>query len=323
MTTRQPWGRSARLVRAPGALALLVAFVLSTAGLALASPASAGGVEPAWVRAAHLVPGLDVVEMTLAPFVEEGAEVTAESEALSTVAVYGFVGDYQQVPAGTYAASVRSPDADPGEPPLLTLSVELVAGEAITIAALGEPDSPRLSALADDIATPTDGTAQARVLSASAAADTVSVSVSDGPVVSGGATAGDPSGYVSVPTGEQTLRVAPVGEGPVATAESVVVFEPGSVYTVLVLDAREGALRLDPVTITDAVGMAAQTPVGAAPAGFGGLAELSTPLSALTLAVATGAVAFVVGTSWVGGRRALARSRHRRPIAARMTPDLE
>ena len=84
-------------------------------------------------------------------------------------------------PPGSYAVSVRPAGTPVSEPPVLSLTVELEAGQAYTVAGLGTKDEPRLERLVDDLTPPADGSANVRLLPASLAAPTVDVQAEGGP----------------------------------------------------------------------------------------------------------------------------------------------
>lgn len=265
-STTSASARSASATRRSAGVAGVV-LALLTALLVGAPTASAStDEEPAWVRPAHLVPGLGSMDIRLSPFSEEGGDTPAEDRPLlETTAGYGAVGQYGAMPAGSYAVSVRPAGTPVSEPPLLSLTVDLEAGQAYTVAGLGTKDEPRLERLVDDLTPPGDGNARVRLLPASVAAPSVDVQAEGGPVLATGAALGRPTSYSVTPAGSWTVRAS--GSG--VSGSTDLVLDGGSVYTLLVLDSADGSLVVQPVV--DAVGMGS-TPVGGAATGFGGLA---------------------------------------------------
>lgn len=290
--TAEPTPRPSRRPTRVVALLAAVALALVTVPVAAASAAAPTG-DPAYLRPAHLVPELGAMDVRLAPFADEGEGVAAEDRPLlETTAAYGAVGEYGAMPPGRYAVTLRPAGAPVSDPPLLSLTVDLEAGQAYTAAGLGSKDDPRLELLEDDLTPPGDGQSRVRLLAASAAAPVVDVQAVDGPVLGTDVALGTPTAYESAPVGPWTVRAT--GDGVDGTTD--LVLDSGSVYTLLVLDGDGGDLDVRPVV--DAVG-AGTTPQGGAATGFGGAAgEGRTPwwigagvlLALSTVALAAGAV---------------------------------
>jgi len=263
--TDQPLSRHSR--RAPQVLAVLAAAALALVTVPVTTSTAASGAEPAYLRPAHLVPELGAMDVRLAPFADEGGDVAAEDRPLlETTAAYGAVGDYGAMPPGRYAVTLRPAGTPVSEPALLSLTVDLEAGQAYTAAGIGTKEDPRLELLEDDLTPPGDGRATVRLLAASLEAPTVDVQAVDGPVLGTGVTIGQTSGYTDAPAGSWTVEAS--GDG--AAGSTDLVLASGSVYTLLVLDGDGSALQVKPVV--DAVG-AGTTPIGGAATGFGGTAD--------------------------------------------------
>lgn len=257
------------------ALAVLVSLLVGTPA---AAASDTGSAEPAWLRPAHLVPDLGAMDIRLSPFSGEGSAASAqEKPLLETTAAYGAVGQYGALPAGTYAVSVRPAGTPVSEPPILSLTVELEAGRAYTVAGLGTKAEPRLERLVDDLTPPGDGSANIRLLPASLAAPSVDVRAEGGPLLAQDADLGEPTGYTAAPAGAWTVRAT--GDG--VSGSTDLVLASGTVYTLLVLDSADGRLVVQPVV--DAVGIGT-TPVGGAATGFGGLADGGSPAYAVPAA---------------------------------------
>lgn len=317
----------ARVRTACGAVLGVALATCVSAGMAAApASASASASDPAYLRAAHLVPGLGEMDIRLAPFTGEGSEDSPDDNPLvETEEAYGGVGDYQALPPGDYAVSVRPAGSGTTGPPLLSLTLGLEAGGAYTVAGLGSQDEPRLELLEDDLTPPGDGRASVRLLAASSAAPRVDVFAEGGPVLASDATLGRPTGYSAAPAGPWTVRA----DGETVSGSTDLVLDSGTVYTLLVLDASassdgpagsesadaEGELLVRPVV--DAVG-AGVTPSGGAAAGFGGAARqgqdgvetseatlLGWPVAVVTVVLALTAVLVL------GLRRSAVRARTR------------
>lgn len=307
MTSHPPAARATAqalpVPRAHRAGVLAVTALVAAALVAWAAPAptaaAAAPASDAWVRAAHLVPGLGAMDISVTPVdrvsgeAAEGAEPAVE---LAFGATYGAVGEYEALPPGAYVAELRTAGADPSSEPLLTTGLEARAGAASTVAGLGTTDSPRLAVLSDDLTPPSPGTARVRLLPAAQSSPTVDVTAVDGPVVARGAAFGRPTGYAEVPAGPWTLDA--VGEGTRGTTE--VQMEAGTVYTLLVLDGDDG-LRLQGVV--DAAGTTT-TPVGGAATGTGAVEPAAAGTTSGPALVGAGAALLLaVGAAGVVVRR--------------------
>ncbi|MBB3085915.1 hypothetical protein FHR93_004142 [Geodermatophilus sabuli] len=253
-------------------MALLVA-----AAVLVGVPASAA--ETALLRVAHLSPDTPAVDLAVTPL--GGGDPLSTRPGVG----YGALSEYQEVPPGGYAVSVRAVGAAPGSPPVLSVTVDAPAGAARTVAAVGSFAGLRLVVLDDDLTPPPTGSARVRVV---AAARTPSLDVSAGAVAA--ATdlgSGEVGPYVAVPAGATTLQLR-AGESP---AEVPVELAAGSVYNLLVLDGPDGGLTVR--TVLDAAG-AAVVPTGGVETGAGGTAGGSALPAVLAAAVLVPAVLAVL-----------------------------
>ncbi|MGY1622239.1 DUF4397 domain-containing protein [Geodermatophilus sp. SYSU D00965] len=238
------------------------------------------------LRVAHLSPDTPAVDLAVDPRGRPGA-----GTAVIDVG-YGDLSDHRELPAGTYAVSVRTAGGDPAAPPVLSTTVELPAGGARTVAAVGGFADLRLTVLDDDLSAPPAGSARVRVVDAAQSVPSVDVTTADGTALATGlafAAAGAP---VPVPGGATTLQVA-AGGAPVAVPADLAA---GSVYTVLVLDRPESGLEVR--TVLDAAG-AAVVPTGGVETGAGGTAGTSPGLAVL----AVGALVVAGVLLWPRARR--------------------
>ncbi|MGY1747295.1 DUF4397 domain-containing protein [Blastococcus sp. SYSU D00695] len=274
--------------------AVLVALVLAVAGAVLPTgTAQAAGT--GLLRLAHLSPDTPPVDVSVDPVSPPGAGWSVPGVG------YGTVSDHQQVPAGTYAVSLRRAGAPADSPPVLTTTVEVGEGEARTVAAVGSFADLRLEVGEDDLTPPRGGTARMRVVAAAASADSLGVALPDGRAVAEGLAFPATSDDVEVPAGATTLQVTPARGQPVSVPVEVA---GGSVYSVLVLDAPGGGLTVRPVL--DAAG-ASVVPAGGVEAGAGGAAGGSSapvlPIAAVALLALGGGLVASVSRA---GRRAAA-----------------
>ncbi len=260
--------------------AVLTALLALLAPLALAVPAQASTASAgAWVRGAHLVPGLGTMTLALSPVSGSAMPDLGEAIVLAPTASYGDVAGYQRVPAGRYAVGVWPANSPRDAEPVLTGTVDVADGQAYTVAGLGTKDDPTVVTISDDLTPPQAGTARVRVLPAASSAPTVDISAEGGPAVASGAAFGRPTGYSTVPAGDWTLSTTAEGADATTTQVSLT---GGGVYTLLVLEANQGLVVS---AVVDAEG-SGSTPVGGAATGGGGIADAATGLAPVGTAAA-------------------------------------
>jgi Domain of unknown function (DUF4397)/Sortase domain len=229
------------------------------------------------VRFAHLSPDTPAVDVALAPLPPDGGHpLTDPGPDVATDLRYGDVSAYAPVSPGRYAVSIRAAGTPRSTPPRLTERIDVPAGAARTVALSGLFADLALRSLPDDLTAPSDGRARVRVLSASSARPSVDVGLDGAPALATRLRFGEAGDRVDVPAGPASVRIAGAAAVPID-------LRPGSVDTLLVLDAPDGGLTVR--VVQDAAGPAI-TPVGAVEAGGGGTAGSRTPLP-----VAAGAVA--------------------------------
>lgn len=284
--------------------ALLLALAL---GPVPAASAAGSGADDAYIRVAHLVPGFGGVTMTatLTGFDGSTRELTLAPEA-----TYGAITGYEALPAGSYAVAVRPLGAAASTAPVLTQTLQARAGDAYTIAGLGDSTAPRLSAIQDDLSAPSSGTARVRVLPAAEPGQTTEVSTASGTRVASGAEFSVPTGYVDVPAGSTTFT-ATTGQ---RSSQETTTLAGGSVYTVLVLADGTSGLELRPVR--DATGSGV-VPAGGAAAGGGYLAEHAAGTAAPTASAVPAAAGTALAGAAFGGALLLVRRRTARRSDAR------
>lgn len=284
-TASRDGGRRSRLVVL--ALGVVAAAGAMTAG---AGPAGAAGTPPggSWVRAADLVTGAGPMQVTLSPANGSGGTPVVLSQGIG----YGQATGYRALPPGSYTVTVT------GAGPVLSSTYDAPAGGAVTLAALGTAQAPRLAVLQDDLTAPAAGSARVRVLPAAGAAP-VDVSATNGPTIASGAVFGQPTAYASVPAGPWRLAVRTAG-GPTDTQPADLA--SGAVYTVLVVNGTAG--RLQTSVLEDAAGTAI-APKGGVATGGGGAATQLTGTSPATRTAGVGALGglALLGLAVVGHAR--------------------
>jgi hypothetical protein len=265
--------------RALRRLAALAGAALLGAGLTTVAAAPASGAPVGYVRLAHLSPDTPAVDVYLTAPAE-----SAEPQVFKAVG-YGVLSQYLPLPPGRYAVSMRAAGAPAAEPPVLTTEVAVTAGEAYTVAGVGRHADLGLRVLDDDLSAPPRGQAKIRVVQASVRAPVLDVAAAGGPTIASGVQFATTTAYARMEPGHWRLRLRGAGAAP-TTAD--VTISGGSVYSLLVLDSKQGGLTTE--LRTDARG-GTIVPTGGVDTGAGGLATGSRggppyPL----IAIATGAL---------------------------------
>ena len=273
----------------------VLAVAAVTAGTVLAAPPAAGAAGTGLLRLAHLSPDTPAVDVYVDSVSDPG-----DGTALLTVpgVGYGTISGYQDVPEGVYTVSMRQAGADPATPPVLSTTVQVGPDSARTVAGVGRFADLGLEVLEDDLALPPSGRARVRVVSAAANAPTLDASAGGTDLATGlaFAEAGD---HASVPGDADRLQVTVDGE----QTELPLELDPGSVYSVFVLDRPEGGLTIR--TVLDAAGSGV-VPTGGVETGAG-----STASAELEPGVVGGAVGLTVLTGLLLTRRSRRRAARR------------
>jgi hypothetical protein len=256
------------------------------------SPATAAS--PGYIRVGHLSPDTAAADITLSALA--GGQVLYSLTGVG----YGGVSKYMTLDPGTYALAM-APSEDGSNTPLVNAEVEVVAGGAETIAAIGPNASIRLTTISDDLSAPADDNARVRAVQASTTSDTVSVATADGTTLLDAAAFGEVGDYTDVTPGSTDLTLT----GDDGDASASVDLEGGASQTVFVLDNADG--KLTALAVIDSASVT-ETPVGGVATGGGALA------SSVQTGMQLAAVGTVVGVMLLGGVLALAlRSRRLSP----------
>jgi hypothetical protein len=218
-----------RLGAAAGAIAALAAVTLS------ASPAAAAG--DGYVRLAHLSPDTPAVDVYLKS--DSGA---VKAQTFPGVA-YGALSEYLRLPTGTYSVAMRKSGAAPTTKPVLTTQVTVENGAAYTVAGVGRYADLGLRVLRDDLKLPDPGQSKVRIIQASVRAPVLDVDVNNGPEIADGVQFATTTDYRAVKPGTWTVKVQPSGGGKSSTLPCTL--GAGSVYSLLVLDAKGGGLKTE------------------------------------------------------------------------------
>jgi Domain of unknown function (DUF4397) len=284
MTATRSTGRGPVLARLALATALGAGSLLLTAGPAAAE-------QPSYVRLAHFSPDTPNVDVYLNSFSRPNWKMTIKGVG------YGALSAYQRLDPGLYTVAMRAAGAAPSSPPVLSTSVRAVAGGAYTVAGVGPYASLGLTVLRDDLSLPPRNEVRVRVLQASAKAKQVSVKAVNGPTIADRVDFAKNTDYSTVAAGTWNIQVASIGQ-PDLTVTMPITLEAGDVYSVLILDAAQGGLKVE--TRTDAASGAVM-PTGGVETGLGGTAPRPhAPWLPIGLA---GSAALALGSAAVWSRR--------------------
>jgi hypothetical protein len=283
--------RHIRRVTVLAAVSVLLATGSAVASAAAASAAATVAAGTGWIRLAHLSPNTPAVDVYLYSFGDSSAQLVLHHVG------YGDVSPYEGVAAGEYTVAMRAAGAAPASKPVLSASVDVVAGDAYTVAGLGPESGLRLRVLRDDMRTPS-GKALVRVIQASLRDHVVTVSYGT-VVLAGNLAFGSVSSYQTVSPATAAIRVAADG----GDASATVTLAAGSVHTLVVLDRTSGVV-ID--NLLDAAGSGV-APAGGAGTGLGGMAPRgpSSPLPWAAV-IAAGLLLAIAGRL---GLRRLSRAR--------------
>ncbi len=258
--------------------ATVVAVLLLSGVLAGVAPTPAVAAGVGYVRLAHLSPDTPAVDVYLSSL------SGAISQQVFKAVGYGVVSPYLALPAGGYTVAMRKQGSPPASAPVLSTRVDVVAGDAYTVAGVGRFVDLGLTVIPDDLGAPASGKAKVRVIQASVKAPVLDITTNDGTVVAQHANFASATGYAQVAAGSWTLTLRP----PAGTATSTSAdLDAGAVYSLIVLDGSGG---LTSVLRPDAVS-GAITPAGGVPTGAGGSAPAAFPWLLVLLAVAGALVA--------------------------------
>jgi hypothetical protein len=287
--------RPRRLGRLPAALASIGLAVAAGAvgAVVAASPAAAATV--GYVRLAHLSPDTPPVDVYL------GAVSGGAPKKFPAVG-YGTVSTYLPLEVGTYSVAMRNVNAAESTPPVLSTSVTVTAGGAYTVAGTGRFAELGLKVINDDLGLPAAGKAKVRVINASVRAPQLDVSVATtGATIATGAAFASTTDYREVTAGRWPLKLQPTGT--TNATEVAANCGAGGVYSVLVLDGKNGGLTVE-VRVDARAG--SNVPLGGVETGAGGTAAASRlPVLAISAAVLAAGVALVFAVAPVR-RRVLA-----------------
>jgi hypothetical protein len=274
--------RAAHWRRLGGAAVALAAVAL------FANPAQAATGE-GYVRLAHLSPDTPAVDVYLKP-----ASGNAKPQTFPGVA-YGVMSPYMRLPVGTYSVAMRPAGADPSTDPVLTTQINVESGAAYTVAGVGRYADLGLRVLRDDLKLPSPDKSKVRIIQASVRAPVLDVGVNNGAKIADGVAFATTTSYREVKPGRWTIKVQPSGGG--KSTALACTLGAGNVYSLLVLDAKDGGLKTELRIDARRQGT---VPLGSVATGDGG----TQPASRLPMALLFAAVAaLLTGAAVVAIRR--------------------
>jgi len=275
----------ARLVR----LMTVCGLALGLAGVfGVAASAASASTGTGYLRLAHFSPNTPAVDVYLYSFGNPSAMVVLKHVA------YGDVSPYESVASGEYTVAMRAAGAPASSKPVLSTTIDVVAGDAYTVAGMGPLSGLRLQVINDSLAM-TRGNALVRVIQASMHQNQVTVTA-------GSTVLGRSLTFTAV-TPYKTVSPGTVTVSAVGTSEhgsGVFSLNPDTVYTLVVLD-NSGQLKM--TSLVDSAGSQA-APKGGAATGFGGTAARpGAPLLPWAGAVAAGLLIAAGGVVGIRRRR--------------------
>jgi hypothetical protein len=175
---------------------------------------------------------------------------------------YGDVSAYQQVASGEYTVAMRAAGASATSKPVLSTTIDVMAGHAYTVAGMGPFAGLKLQVLDDRLTTPPNK-ALVRVIQASMHQTSVTVTA-------GSTTLGSNLNFTAV-TGYKTVNpgtVTVTATGSTEHGSTQYTLAANTIYTFVVLD-NSGELKV--TGLVDSAG-SNDMPQGGAQTGFGGTA---------------------------------------------------
>src|ERR671910_3887656 len=237
--------------------------------LALASPTFAQGGGQAQVRVAHLAPD--------APNVD----VYVNGDPVLTDVPYTTVSDYLSLPAGTQQVTVYATGDTTS--PVIEAPVELAAGGAYTVAAVGlvADDSLTAQVYEDDLRDPASGNAKVRVVHASPDAGPVDVIPRGGQALVEGLTFPEASPYAEVPARSYTLDVNAAGTNKTALTVPDAKLASGGVYSAFAVGT-VFADSLNVLLVQDNAGTSASASATASASASASASSMASPSASAT-----------------------------------------
>jgi hypothetical protein len=253
-----------------------LALALAVAALVGAWPAGAAGSE-SLVRIGHF-------SRAAGP-----ADVYIDGERRFGSVPFRAVSDYLRLDPGSHEIAFRAAGAAASAVPLASARLDLAAGDAVTVAAVGAKGKLRLFDAKDDLSPPPAGMVKVRGIDASPEAPAMDVRTAGGPMLFTNLTFPSASPYKVIPAGAYDVELLAAGTDRVLVKVGGLSVKPGGVYTVVGAGNASDDVAVFPVV--DAIG-AGTLPRGGIGTGAGGAAPARPgPLAGLGLLLAAGTAA--------------------------------
>lgn len=192
--------------------------------------------------------------------------------------------EYVAVPAARQA--VRATVAGQPQQVLFDASVDLQAGQQMTLALVGQPPSIMPLLLVDRTETPASGQASVRLVHAAAGVAPMDVATSGGMPLFKNVAYGGTGTYVDVPAGTYTLNAQLLDQSAAVLTIPNVALTAGQVVTLFVVPAQNATTGLSVLSVVYRGGASTAVPVQMPATGTGGGETSSTrPLLVAALAL--------------------------------------
>lgn len=209
--------------------------------LLLKAPVAVSG-DVGWVRVSHGAEGAPNVDLTL------------NGELIIPGLAFGQSTTHIPVEAGSYEAALRVAG---GGSEITSLTVDVVGGEAQTVAAIGTLDDLTVAAFADDVAAVAPRTAVVSLLNGISGAS-ISLTLGDGSAIASNLNFGAASPAVNLEPGRQPLSLS-VSAGTVAVTVDLPAtsFYGGVYYNLIALrDGTDFTVKVNPTSLSQALNSA-------------------------------------------------------------------
>ena len=205
------------------------AMVLAPLGITMTGASAQSG--DAQVRIAHFSPDAPAVD------------VYVDAKKVSNNVPYEKASNYLALPAGNHVVEIRATGTAPDSAPAIRASLDVVAGKAYTVAAVGKLASIQGKAYTDDNTPPPAGKVKLRVLHNAPDIARIDVAVKGGATVASKLVFPEASAYSTMDPGTYDIEVRTAGTTTVLLA-STVVLQPGGVYTVAAIGGADKPPKL-------------------------------------------------------------------------------
>lgn len=271
----------------------VLALAAAALGLVVSERWRADAQATASVRVIHLAVGAGAVD------------VTVDGQALVANVGFRAASDYLTVPAGR--RTIRFAAAGQPAQALAEGTIDVPAGQALTIAATGEAPAVTALVIPDDNSAPPAGQARVRFVHGAPDVPPVDVAARGGQVLFTGVGFREVENYVNLPAGTYTLEMRPAGQTAVSLAVPNVTLTAGQVVTIFAAgkaaDNSLAAVLVVYQPTVPGVGSTAQVlPVGPPRTGLGLLAD-QAPVASTYAAVVALLILIVAAGGIVAARR--------------------